>query len=147
VYTTPELEPESPKEETRESEAESGESEDDSESKKEENEKKDKNEHEDVKLNQQDDHALSEDNFTPDHNTPPIPSPRKSPSPIPFEHQSSPFPNLNEDVQEGFNSMFFDPASLIPFNLNPFQYYSMTGGFHPDDEMQGISKGQSIYNI
>lgn len=43
--------------------------------------------------------------------------------------------------------MFFDPASVIPFNLNPYQYYSMTGGFHPDDEMQGISQGQTSNTI
>ena len=43
--------------------------------------------------------------------------------------------------------MFFDHASLIPFNLNPYQYYSMTGGFHPDDEMQGISQGQTSNTI
>jgi len=87
---------------------------------------------------------LAEDNFTHDHNTPLIPSPRKSPSLILFEPQSSPLPNLNEDIQEGFNSMFFDPASVIPFNLNPYQYYSMTGGFHPDDEMHGIgTQGQT----
>jgi len=90
---------------------------------------------------------LAEDNFTPDHNTPPIPSPGKSLSPTPFEYQSSPLPNLNEDVQEGFNSMFFDHASVIPFILNPDQYYSMTGGFHPDDEMQGISQGQTSNTI
>jgi len=115
-YSTPEPEPETPKEGSETDEAETGESEDDFESEEEpENKNKDEAEKEDV----QQDHALAEDNFTPNHNTPPIPSPRKSPSPIPFEHQSSPLPNLNEDVQEGFNSMFFDPASLIPFNLNP----------------------------
>ena len=54
---------------------------------------------------------------------------------------------MNGDVQEGFISMFFDPSSLIPFNLNPYQYYSMTSGFHPDDEMQGISHGQTSNTI
>jgi len=40
--------------------------------------------------------------------------------------------------------MFFYPAFMIPFNLNPYQYYSMTGGFHPDDEMHGIgTQGQT----
>ena len=142
-YSTPEPEPEIRKEGS-ESEAETGESEDDSKSEEVPgNENKDEAEKEDV----QQDHALAEDNITHDHNTPPIPSPRKSPSPITFEHQSSPLPNLNEDVQEGFNSMFFGPASLIPFNLNPYQYYSMTGGFHLDDEMQGISQGQTSNSI
>jgi len=143
VYTTPEPEPECPKEGSRESKAETGESKDDSESEEEPgNENKDKAENV-----QQDDHVFSEDNFTPDHNTPLIPSPRKSPSLIHFEHQSSPLPNLNEDIQQGFNSMFFDPASLIPFKLNPYHFYSMTGGFHPDDEMQGISKGRTNNTI
>ena len=138
VYSTPEPEPESPKEE---SESETGESEDDSES---EEEPENENQNEATKETVQQDHALAEDNFTPKHNSPPIPSPRKSPIPIPLEPQPSPLPNLNEDIQEGFNSMFFDPASVIPFNLNPYQYYSMTGGFHPDDEMHGIgTQGQT----
>jgi len=96
-YSTPEPKPESPKEGSETDEAETGESEDDSESEEEpENKNKDEAKKEDV----QQDHALAKDNFTSDHNTPPIPSSRKSPSPIPFEHQSSPLPNLNEDVQE-----------------------------------------------
>jgi len=118
VYTTPEPEPESPEEESGDAEAEAGEYEDDYEEEP-ENENKVKDEHEDVHLNHQNDYVFSEDNFTPDHNTRPIPSPRRSPTPIRFEHQSSPLPNLNEDVQEGFNSMFFDPASLILLTLTP----------------------------
>lgn len=94
-YSTPEPEPKSPKEGSGTSKAKTRESEDSSESEGEpENENKDEAEKENV----QQDHALAEDNFTPDHSTPHIPSPRKTPSPIP-----SPLRNLNEDVQEGFN--------------------------------------------
>ena len=149
-YTTPEKEPKSPKEGSGESEAENGEFEDDSESEKEEeleNENKDKSEHEDVQMNQQDDHALFEDNFTLDHNTPHIPSPRKSPSPIPHEDQPPPLQNLDVELEEGFNTMFLDPVQLIPFSQNPYQYYSMTEGFHPNDEMHGISQGQTSNTI
>ncbi|KEH29519.1 hypothetical protein MTR_4g040530 [Medicago truncatula] len=78
----------------------------------------------------------------PEHETDLFESGSETPEPSEEIEYSTPEPEP-ENVQEGFNSMFIDSASVIPFNLNPYQYYSTTGGFHPDDEMQGIFQGQT----